>query len=453
MQLNNELSSAVNISEKPTLAIIGLGISGLGCAHFLKDDFELTLYEANDYVGGHTNTISLNQPSQADLDEVVTMDTGFMVYNEDTYPHLTRLFEQLQVKTKKTSMSFSVNHVPDGLAYNGGKFNQVFGQRKNLINLRFWKMLFKIKQFNTEALLDIENQDLHQLTLREYVQYRGYGEDFLRWYLVPMASAVWSSSIEKVEDFPAISLLRFWKNHGFLAVENRKQWRTVCGGAKQYVDKLIEPLRDKVHLNEPVLDIERQQGENTKVKVETKSGCQLFDHVIMATHADDSLRLLKDPTHLEEELLSAFEYQENIAVVHQDESFMPKQERCWASWNYYVTADDTTKSEKSKQVSLTSSTHYWMNSLQGVSDKGNYFVSINPQIEPKNSLKQMVYHHPLFNLQAIAAQQKIPMLHQQGLMDTQTFFCGAWQRYGFHEDGLLSAVNLAEQLLKRDVWS
>ncbi len=425
--------------SKPTLAIVGLGISGLGCAHFLQDEFDLVLYEANDYVGGHTNTVTIETP-----DDKATMDTGFMVYNEDTYPHLTRLFAELGIQTKKTSMSFSVNHEPDGLEYNGGKFNQLFGQRKNLFNLRYWRMLLKINKFNTDALLDIENSDLHSLTLKEYVAYRGYGDEFLRWYLVPMASAVWSSSMDKVEDFPAITLLRFWRNHGFLAVESRKQWRTVCGGAKQYVDKLTEPFAKQIQINNPVTGVSREAG---KVKVESRNEARLFDHVILATHADDSLKLLSDATPQEQEVLGAFKYQENIAVVHQDESFMPKNKPCWASWNYYITPSSQGSDE------LVSSTHYWMNSLQGVSQNENYFVAINPQRAPQKALKTITYHHPLFNLEAIKAQKSVPSLNQNAQQETQTFFCGAWQRYGFHEDGLLSAVNLCEQLLKRDVWS
>jgi predicted NAD/FAD-binding protein len=395
----------------------------------------LTLYEAYDYIGGHTNTVTIKEGKKD-----VPIDTGFMVYNEDTYPYLTRLFKELEVKTKKTSMSFSVNHIPDGLEFNGGKLNEIFGQRKNIFNLKFWKMLLKIKSFNTDALEDIENEDLHHLTLREYVEHRGYGEHFLRWYLVPMASAVWSSPPEKIEQFPAITLMRFWKNHGFLAVEKRKQWRTVCGGAKSYVDKLIQPFRERIQINNPVQSVRRT---SEGVEVVSKNGTQVFDQVILATHGDDSLRLLAEPTATESEVLSAFQNQPNTAVMHTDTSVMPKNKPCWASWNYEIGNSDD---------GLRSSTHYWMNSLQDVSENEQYFVTINPQRTPKNIIKIIRYDHPLFNLDAIAAQKEIPRLHEQGKLETNTFFCGAWQRYGFHEDGLLSAVNLCETLLGRDVW-
>ncbi len=428
-------SNQLDQKQKPKIAIIGLGISGLGCAHFLKDDADLTLYEANDYVGGHTNTVTIKEGEKD-----IPIDTGFMVYNEDTYPHLTRLFAELKVKTKETCMSFSVNHIPDGIEYNGGVLNQIFGHRKNIFNFQFWKMLLKIKRFNTDALADIENEELHHLTLRQYVEYRGYGEYFLRWYLVPMASAVWSSPPEKIEAFPAITLLRFWRNHGFLAVEKRKQWRTVCGGAKNYVAKLTAPLKDRIQVNNPVTSVKRE-GES--VIVTSRNGSSRFDKVILATHGDDSLKMLADPSNIEQDVLSAFQYQPNTAVMHTDTSIMPKNKRCWASWNYRIT--------KSAQ-SLKSSTIYWMNSLQGISDKEQYFVSINPETDPENILKTIYYRHPLFDLNAIAAQSKIPELHNEGLNQTNTFYCGAWQRYGFHEDGLLSAVNLCEKILGRDVW-
>lgn len=423
--------------KKPSIAIIGLGISGLGCAHFLKDDADLTLYEANDYIGGHTNTVTIKEGAKD-----IPIDTGFMVYNEDTYPHLTRLFAELGVQTKETSMSFSVNHFPDGLEFNGGKLNEIFGQRKNIFNLKFWKMLLKIKSFNTDALEDIENEALHQMTLREYVEHRGYGENFLRWYLVPMASAVWSSPPEKIEKFPAITLMRFWRNHGFLAADKRKQWRTVCGGAKNYVAKLIQPFKDRIQINNPVTSIIRENGS---VRVVSKHGSALYDQVILATHADDSLKLLAHPTESEKEILSHFNYQLNLAVMHTDTSVMPKNKPCWASWNYRIT-------DSGSGSGLTSSTVYWMNSLQGVSENENYFVSINPEKTPNNILRTIDYQHPLFDLAAIQAQKKIPALHKSGQQETNTFYVGAWQRYGFHEDGLLSAVNLCETLLGRDVW-
>jgi len=428
-------SDTTQTKNKPSVAIIGLGISGLGCAHFLKDEVDLTLYESNDYIGGHTNTVTVTEGSKD-----VPIDTGFMVYNEDTYPHLTKLFAELDVKTKKTCMSFSVNHLPDGLEYNGGKMHQIFGQRKNIFSLRFWRMLFKIKRFNTDALEDIENESLHQLTLREYVEHRGYGEDFLQWYLIPMASAVWSSPPDKTEQFPAITLLRFWRNHGFLAVEKRKQWRTVCDGAKSYVEKITVPFRDRIQVSNPVQSV-RRTAEG--VEVTSLKDKVIYDYVIFGTHGDDSLKLLVDPTETETEILSAFQYQPNKAVMHNDVSVMPKNKACWASWNYEIGNTD---------AGLRTSTHYWMNSLQGVSEEKDYFVTINPMREPNNVLKTIEYHHPLFDLTALAAQKEIPRLHQEGRETTNTFFVGAWQRYGFHEDGLLSAVNLCEILLEREVW-
>jgi predicted NAD/FAD-binding protein len=255
-----------------------------------------------------------------------------------------------------------------------------------------------------------------------------------------MASAVWSSPPEKIEQFPAITLMRFWENHGFLAVAKRKQWRTVCGGAKSYVEKLIKPFHDRIQINNPVTSVKKTaQG----IEVISENGTQVFDQVILATHADDSLRLLTDPTIAESEILSAFQFQPNTAVMHTDTSVMPKNKPCWASWNYEI---------GNSYDGLKSSTHYWMNSLQGVSENKQYFVTINPQRQPENVIKTIEYHHPLFNLEAITAQKEIPRLHEAGKQETNTFFCGAWQRYGFHEDGLLSAVTLCETILERDVW-
>lgn len=425
------------MSEKPTLAIIGLGISGMGCAHFLQHDYDLTLFEANDYVGGHTNTVTVQEK-----DRDVPIDTGFMVYNEDTYPNLTKLFRELEISTMETSMSFSVNHRIDKLQYNGGKLNEIFGQRKSIFNLRYWRMLLKITKFNKDALEDLEDSKVFSLSLRDYVDHRGYGEDFLNWYLIPMASAVWSSPPEEIEHFPAITLLRFWKNHGFLAVNTRKQWRTVIGGSKTYVKKLTEPFQDLIKINEAVTSVQRAHNE---VTIHTENGSYIFDHVILATHADDSLCLLEEPSETEQDVLQHFHYQPNLAVLHTDKSIMPSCRPCWASWNYDIS--------KNSDGQLVSSTHYWMNSLQKVSENENYFVTINPRTEIQGVLKTINYHHPLFNLAAIEAQERIPELNQKGIETTNTYFVGAWQRYGFHEDGLLSAVNLCSKLLGRDVWS
>jgi predicted NAD/FAD-binding protein len=407
------------------VAIVGSGISGMACAHFLHPHHDITLFEKEDRLGGHSHTVMAGKDP---------LDTGFMVYNEVTYPLLTRLFKELDVTTKPTSMSFSVQHIRDGLEFNGGSLNLLFGQRKNFLRPRFWKMLFQINRFNKETVEELKKPEETKLTLAEYVEERGYGEDFLRWYLAPMAAAVWSSPPEKIEEFPAITLMRFWHNHGFLGLDTQHPWRTVTGGSKEYVKKLIEPFKDRIQKGDPVISI------SVDNEISLASGKrERFDRVVCAAHGDQALALLDEPTGLERELLSPFSYQANKAVLHSDERFMPKTRRCWASWNYRI--------ENGKH-----STIYWMNNLQGASANKNYFVSINPSapISEEHLIKELDYEHPLFDLKSIAVQKRISELYHAG---TGRYFCGAWQRYGFHEDGLWSAEQLCESLLGRSPWS
>lgn len=421
------------------IAIIGSGISGLGCAYFLNRHFDITIFEAGDYVGGHTNTIAVQEG-----DREVAMDTGFMVYNEVTYPHLTRLFKELAVPTKETVMSFSVQHGPSGVEWNGAGLNSLFAQRKNLLSLRHWRFLWQLNRFNSEAVAALDDPLYQTMTLAEYVAARGYGQDFIERYLVPMGGAVWSTPPDKMLNFPAVTLLRFWHNHGFLGLHTQHQWRTVDGGSREYVKRLIPPFADRIHLRTPVTSVRR-----TPLAVEITTdrfGTQQFDKVIMASHANQSLRLLADATERERELLSPFKYQFNKTHLHTSDQFMPKTKRCWAAWNYRSTVQP--------EGGVATTTHYWMNELQGVSDRVNYFVSLNAgDAVPKASVcKEIDYEHPLFDLKAIAAQQELPTLNDP-VNGNRTFYCGAWFRYGFHEDGLLSAVNLCSRLLGSDPWS
>lgn len=424
--------------NRPRIAIIGTGISGLGCAHFLHQRYDLTLYEASDYVGGHTNTVTVVEDG---IERPI--DTGFMVFNHQTYPLLCRLFKELGVETKRTDMSFSLRHLPTGYEYNGKNLDTIFGQRKNLASPRFWRFLLKIARFNEETIEAMNDPRFEHLTLREYAEARGYGQDFLDLYIIPMGSAVWSTPPELMLEFPARTLMHFWFNHGFLGMKTRHPWWTVVDGSRQYVRKLIPPFQDRIRLNTPVQRIERHEG---KVIIHTAGQpAEIYDKVILATHAPTSLKMLAEPTALEQELLSPFKYQPNIATLHTDDRFMPRTRRCWASWNYHIEFD--------AQGIIQPSTHYWMNLLQGVSDKTNYFVSINAadQIDPAKVIRRINYEHPLFDLQAVAAQKRLPELHQLS-PDQTTYFCGAWQRYGFHEDGFMSAVNLCRDLLGEEPW-
>lgn len=426
----------------PTLAIIGTGIAGLGCAHFLQHDFDLTLFEQNDYVGGHTNTHSAQEPGTG---RTVAMDTGFMVFNKVTYPHLTRLFEQLRVPIKPTAMSFSVRHAESGIEFAGSSLNHLFAQRSNLLRPRFWRMLSAINRFNQEAVAALDDPATQQETLGEYVQRRGYGRDFFDLYLVPMSSAVWSTPPDRMLVFPATTLLRFFHNHGFLGLHTQHPWFTVDGGAKTYVEKLTAPWRHRIQLREAARRIVRTASG---VAVTTSSGeVRVFDKVILACHGDQARHLLAAPTFDEDRLLAEFHYQPNVATVHTDPRVMPRRRLAWSSWNYEI--------NRSAQGAISTATHYWMNSLQGVSDRENYFVTINrpDAIAPDRVLRRIHYEHPLFSLGAVRAQAELPALNEAAQGNTETYFAGAWQRFGFHEDGLLSAVRLSGLLLGRDPWN
>ena len=435
----------------PKLAIIGTGIAGLGCAHFLHREHELTLFEQHAYAGGHTHTVTVSEP---DTGRPVPIDTGFMVFNHVTYPLLTRLFRDLAVPTKPTLMSFSVRHAATGLEYAGSSLNHLFAQRRNLFRPRFYRMLAAVSRFNREAIASLalsesngpEASLLQNETLGDYVQRRGYGEDFFNLYLVPMSSAVWSTPPELMLGFPATSLLRFFHNHGFLGLDTQHQWWTVEGGAKTYVEKISAPWRDRLRLGAAATRVSRlPQGG---VTITTAQGAtEQFAQVILACHGDEALRLLDQPTADEARLLREFKYQPNVATLHTDTRVMPRTKLAWSSWNYEINRDPVTGG-------VSTATHYWMNSLQGVSKRENYFVTINrpDAIAPDKVLRRIAYEHPLFSLGAVRAQAELPALNAAARGTTGTFFAGAWQRYGFHEDGLLSAYNLSAQLLGRDPW-
>jgi predicted NAD/FAD-binding protein len=366
-----------------------------------------------------------------------------MVYNEVTYPNLTRLFRDLDVATKPTDMSFSVQHLPSALEYNGTSLNHLFGQRRNLLNPGFWKLLLTINKFNEEAIAALTEPRYQEMTLAQYVAARGYGGDLLARYLVPMSSAVWSTPPELMLEFPALTLLRFWHNHGFLGLRTQHPWRTVSDGSRSYVPKITAPYRDKIQLNRRAVRVARLAN---KVNITFEDGSvDTVDKIILACHGDQALQLLADPTPLEQRLLSTFKYQPNTATVHTDSSVMPKTRRCWASWNYRLAEHPGRPTQPT--------IHYWMNRLQGVSDKQNYFVSLNAdaEIDQSRVLRRIQYEHPLFNCAATAAQKELPQLNQ--LAPTQTtFYAGAWFKYGFHEDGFTSALDCARAITGEDPW-
>lgn len=411
------------------LAIVGTGIAGMGAAHLLQSKYELSIFEKNNYVGGHTNTIEVKESGGP-----VYFDTGFMVFNYVTYPNLCKLFEDIKAPVKKTSMSFSVQHIPSGLEYCGSGLSGLFAQRKNMFSIRYIKMLIDIANFNKTSVKALEDGRFENISLREFVSEFGFGEDMLWKYLIPMSSAVWSTPMEKMLDFPAMTLVRFFKNHGFLGLNTQHQWYTISNGSQSYRELLIDPFRQNIFTNTPVKSIRRSGG---KAILTFHNGDEKqFDKVILACHADEAYAMLEQPSLKEKELLPVFRYEKNLTTVHCDEAVMPKNRRVWSSWNYRIEESDG---------KLVPSTIYWMNSLQGVSKHKNYFVSINAakgSIDPGKILRQINYEHPLFDLEAIKAQNFLDALNSDG----PVYFCGSYFKYGFHEDAYASAVKLCNKL-------
>jgi predicted NAD/FAD-binding protein len=421
---------------KERLAIIGTGISGLGAAYFLSKDYDLTIYEKADYIGGHTNTVDVNEDGQ-----LIPIDTGFIVFNHETYPNLVRLFNTLAVPTKKSDMSFSVQYDPTSLEFCGSGLNGLFAQRINLFKPKYIKMLLEINRFNQNAPKILDDPKYDDWDLGRYMREEKYGDDILNYYLIPMSSAVWSTPPDMMLSFPAKTLVRFFYNHGFLGLSTQHQWWTVDGGSREYLNRITANFKDRIKLNSGVKQVIRENG---KVRVLLENGSSdVFDKAILATHGHTSAKLLANPTTLESELLPLFKYQKNTATLHLDDSDMPKRKFIWSSWNYKIIED--------KSGTKQPYTIYWMNRLQNVSKNKNYFLTINDPGRVKKNLilKEIEYEHPLFSVEAARAQTKLASLNEGGLI----YYAGAYFRYGFHEDGFLSAVNVSRAILKRDPWN
>jgi predicted NAD/FAD-binding protein len=426
------------------IAIIGSGISGLAAAHALHGHAEITLFEAGNYFGGHTHTVDITLPT-AQGSVTHGIDTGFLVFNERTYPQLIKLFADLGVETAKSDMSFSVQ-VPQEkgtMEWSGSNLSTVFAQRSNLLNPRFWRMLRDLMRFNklatSIAQSDIDAQLMQPL--QEFLQANKFSNEFRDWYLLPMLGCIWSCPTSQMLQFPVATMVRFCHNHGLLQVNDRPQWWTVAGGAKHYVEKIVANIVDK-RLNTPVHCITR---DSRGAHIITNAGTEKFDKVIIATHSDQALAMLQQPSHSETQALSAIKYQANTAVLHTDARVLPQRQAAWAAWNYERVQPDPRQSDTAN-VCL----HYLINKLQPIPFEQPVVVSLNPTkpIASHHVLGTFDYAHPVFDLVAIKAQADIPAL--QGLQNT--YFCGAWTGYGFHEDGLKSGLAAAKQLIENSQW-
>lgn len=407
------------------IAIIGSGIAGLTAAWKLHREHEITLFEAAARIGGHTHTVDVDWAGRS-----YAVDTGFIVYNDWTYPNFLALLAELDVVTQPSTMSFSVRCERSGLEYSGTSLNTLFAQRRNLLRPAFYGMLRDILRFNREApaLLDMDAE--WQPCLGEYLESRGYGRAFVTHYLVPMAAAIWSTDPARIFDVPARFLIGFFRNHGMLSVDQRPQWRVVRGGSRVYVEKLIAPFRDRIRLGAAVAGIRRSSAG---VELELAEGSRhRCDCVFIACHSDQAIRLLRDPTRAEREVLGAITYQASEAILHTDTSLMPRRRLAWAAWNYHALGGALDGAQRGVAVT------YNMNALQSLDAPVTFCVSLNraDAIDPAKVIGRYIYEHPLFTPAAVAAQAR----HAELNGVNGTYYCGAYWRYGFHEDGVVSAL-------------
>ncbi|MDH1054908.1 NAD(P)/FAD-dependent oxidoreductase [Aquipseudomonas alcaligenes] len=412
------------------IAIVGSGIAGLTCAYLLQRQHQITLFEASDWVGGHTHTVDVEVQGQP-----FAIDTGFIVFNDWTYPNFIRLLDQLGVASQPTEMSFSVHDPASGAEYNGNNLNSLFAQRSNLLRPAFWGMLRDILRFNREAQFDLAEQRIAaDLTLGQYLQQRGYGQRFIDHYIVPMGAAIWSMSLADMLQFPLQFFVRFFKNHGLLSVSDRPQWRVISGGSRSYVAPLSAGFAEHIRLNCPVQRVER---DAEGVTLHSAAGVERFDKVVFACHSDQALALLATPSAAERDILGALRYADNDVVLHTDTRLLPKRPLAWASWNYRLGGP----------VDQPAAVTYNMNILQGIRSATTFCVSLNQTdaIDPAQILGRYRYAHPQYSLDGLRAQAR----WQELLGEQHSYYCGAYWANGFHEDGVVSALRVAEAFGER----
>lgn len=407
------------------IAIVGSGIAGNVAAYHLNKEHDITVFEQNSHVGGHTHTHTINDTA----DNSLNIDTGFIVLNDRTYPNFIALLKDLEVDIQKTEMSFSVKCEQSGLEYNGNNLDTMFAQRRNIINPAFFRMIKDILRFNREAEQYVLNET-GDISLGDYLRSNNYSDMFINKYIVPMGAAIWSTSPADMFKFPALFFFRFFLNHGLLSVNNRPQWYVVKNGSKSYVEKLTSGFRDRIRTDCPVYSIVRFDDH---VDIYTdRYGSERFDYVFIAAHSDQALNMLYQPSAEENSTLSAIEYQKNEAVLHTDDSLLPKRKKAWASWNYHIPVS------AQEEVALT----YNMNILQGLNTDRTYCVTLNytSHIDPEKIIKTISYDHPVFKAESMSAQENNRLINGT----RRTYYCGAYWRNGFHEDGVVSALSALE---------
>lgn len=412
------------------IAVIGTGISGLAISYILSKNHQLTIYEKNDYIGGHSRTITpkINEKE-------VPVDTGFIVFNKKNYPNLVSLFNHLNIEYSESNMSFGVSINSGKLEYGTSNLSSMFAQKRNLFNLQFLLMIKDIFKFYKNA----KNYRNIDLTVGQMLEEMKLGEYFKNNFLLPIAASIWSSKSFQILDFPTSTFVNFFDNHGLLSVSNQPQWYSVIGGSKNYVSKLSNSFKDRIHLSRPAMSANRV---NEKVEIVDNSGNkELYDNVIFACHSDQTMKIIQDANDEEKKIIGNIKYQKNKIITHTDSSFMPQNKKCWSSWVYLGE-----NNYKNENLCLT----YWMNNLQKLNTDKNIFVTVNPKTNPKKDtiLDEYEFEHPLFNQKSIEAQK---YLHKIQGKD-RYWFAGAYSRYGFHEDGILSAIKIAEKMGEKLPW-